>query len=228
MAQILAIETATLNCSVALWQNGKVLSQREESSDRYIHSEKLHLFLDAVLQEASCTLADLDAIAVSGGPGSYTGLRIGVAAAKGLAYASSLPLIAVDTTAVLAAAWRRLYPSLAGQVIPMIDARRKEVFTATYHAQGSQISPIEALVVEAEAFDQLSGPLHFVGDGAPKCASILAGSERYFYPEIHYPQALDLASLAAEAFERQEFQDLAYYEPFYGKAFQAGAPKKLL
>lgn len=214
---------------MALWREGRVLAEVEEVGEQYIHSEKLHLFIEHCLQQAAVQATQLHAVAVGAGPGSYTGLRIGVSAAKGLCFALGIPLIAVSGLTTLAAAFRQMEkteePAL---LVPMLDARRMEVFTARYSATGLALSAPQALVVEPHSFDSETAPLHFFGDGAAKCAELLAGPKRIFHPQPLYPTAVAMAPLAALRLSQGKTEDLAYYEPFYGKEFLAGKPKKLL
>lgn len=230
MALILNLETSTKNCSVALADNGQVIECIEESSDQYIHSEKLHVFIDQVLKEAKATPQDLGAIAVGKGPGSYTGLRIGISAAKGFAYTLSIPLISMDGLQLLT---ERLLqeeaPIKEGDIIiPMIDARRMEVFCAVYNYTGQRQTEIEAKVIDETSFSELqSNTIHLLGDGSDKCRETLRES-RFQYHSLEYPSAKELSKLSYSKFLNKEFEDTAYFEPFYLKDFIAGKPKKLL
>jgi tRNA threonylcarbamoyladenosine biosynthesis protein TsaB len=222
MANILCIETATHNCSVALVQGGEVNALCEESAQRYVHAEKLHPFIESVLQEAELNANQLDAVCVSHGPGSYTGLRIGVSAAKGLCFATNLPLIALDTTAVLANSIKTSYE----RMIAVIDARRDEVYAQVFNAEKEPITEIEAIELIESSFAEYAGQsVAIVGDAAEKTASLISLRADIFQ---HYPSAGNMASLAADAFMAKKFVDVAYHEPFYLKDFIAGKPKKLL
>lgn len=229
MALILNLETSTKSCSVALGQATNILAFREESSEQYIHSEKLHVFIEEVLKEAKVGFNDLEAIAVGMGPGSYTGLRIGVSAAKGLCYALSIPLISENGLSTLVQEF--LDKEKIGKndlILPMLDARRMEVYCARYHSDGQRQKPIEALVVESHSFlDEQAGKIHLIGDGAEKCKTVLT-DQRFIFHDLKYPSAKFLNGTAQDLFDKREFRDTAYFEPFYLKDFVAGKPKKLL
>lgn len=217
MSYILNIETATKNCSVAIAKNGKLVACREIAEENFSHAEKLHVFIEELMLEAQIQLQDLKAVAVSKGPGSYTGLRIGVSAAKGLCYALDLPLISVDTLAILA---QRITID-SGFIVPMIDARRMEVFTQTFSTDRQAIDKAHALIVEEQSFSSLgSGPFYLIGDGAMKCATILSGSQFVYAPEIIYPSAKEMVELSFQKYKKNDIEDVAYFEPFYLKDFQ--------
>lgn len=223
MAVILNVETATKNCSVGVAKNGQTLAVVEAAADQYIHSEKLHQFIKQCLEKASVSFADLDAIAVSNGPGSYTGLRIGVSAAKGLCYALNIPLIALNTNDVLANA--APLNTMQTHLLTVIDARRNEVFARVYNAEQHPETDIEAVVLEPGMYKHLS-PLTVVGDAAQKTAQLL---EHPQLEAVHcFPSATHMAALSAEKFKASNFANLAYHEPYYLKDFVAGKPKKLL
>lgn len=229
MALILNIETSTKNCSVALVENGEVLSLKEETSDQYIHSEKLHVFIQDCMAEAGRQLKELSAVAVGKGPGSYTGLRIGVSAAKGLCYALRIPLISEDGLSILANDFLAQNSIDENElVMPMIDARRMEVYATAFNNAGVALEPIEAMVIEegASLYPTYS-KIHLLGDGSSKCKEILSDS-RYVFYDLEYPSATALGSIAQVKFENKEVEDMAYFEPFYLKDFIAGKPKKLL
>lgn len=216
MDYILSVETATKNCSVSVSGDGVVLLTREMAEEHFSHAEKLHLYIDEVLAQLGLKFSDLSALAVSKGPGSYTGLRIGVSAVKGLCYALDLPLIAVNTLSVLA---EQLNID-KGLIIPMIDARRMEVFTAVFSADHNMIEDTKALVLTQDAFDYLQPQaLHFIGDGATKCKELFTADNCVFYDEIQYPSAKDMGMLAWEKYLAKDFEDVAYFEPFYLKDF---------
>jgi tRNA threonylcarbamoyladenosine biosynthesis protein TsaB len=223
---ILALETATKNCSVALVNtDGGNLTLREHSSEKYSHAEKLNGFIQEVLDAAGKTFSDLDAIAVSKGPGSYTGLRIGVSTAKGLCYALNIPLISIGTLPAMAHGAMLKEESFEAYV-PMIDARRMEVFTQSYSKDKREIDKLRAQIVESESFDHLIGKKTlFFGDGAAKCEETLDKEEFVFLKEFE-PSAADVAQLAIEKFKAKDFEDVAYFEPFYLKDFIAGPPPK--
>lgn len=226
---ILSIETSTRNCSVALSQGSELIRLKEESSDQYIHSEKLHSFIEEVVSQSGFGYKDLAAVAVSKGPGSYTGLRIGVSAAKGFCYSLDIPLLAVESLQVLAYGLSKEAQLADGdRIVPMIDARRMEVYTAIHDAGGSRIGEIEAKVIDKQAFAGENGLLHLLGDGADKCKSVLADASRFTFHDYQFPSASMLAQLAWLRYKSENFEDLAYFEPFYLKDFIAGKPKKLV
>lgn len=222
MPLILNIETATKNCSVALSRNGKTISFKEISGQGYSHAEKLHVFIEDVLAQAGAAYAELSAIAISRGPGSYTGLRIGVSAAKGLCFALEIPLIAVDTLQILASQ----AGVTDGIVIPMLDARRMEVYSAIFSKTGEQLRETRAEVVTADSFAEIEGKAYFVGDANQKCKAVLQKPDFVFLDDVVYPSASAMSGPAFGKFEKREFEDVAYFEPFYLKDFLAAPPKK--
>ncbi len=215
MALILNIETATKNCSVALSKAGKILAIKELSEQNFSHAEKLHVFIEELFSETNLKLEDLNAVAVSQGPGSYTGLRIGVSAAKGLCYALSIPLIALDTLEILA---RKIQVN-SGIIIPMIDARRLEVFSAFFDSSFTKIRAIKAEVIDENSYQEESEILHLIGDGAMKFKEILTDEKFHYYPEIQFPSAAEMGLISFQKFENKQFEDVAYFEPFYLKDF---------
>jgi tRNA threonylcarbamoyladenosine biosynthesis protein TsaB len=218
MALILNLETATKNCSVALAQDGNTIVLKEYAGEGYAHAEKLHIFIEDVLRQAGYTFADIDAVAVSMGPGSYTGLRIGVSAAKGLCYALNIPLIAVDTLELLA----RVVSVENGLIVPMIDARRMECYTAIFDAQYNSIRKTEAEIITETSFAELSGQVHIVGDGAAKCKPVLTSDAFIYHDDVVYPSAQQMAALSFDKYKKSDTVDVAYFEPFYLKDFIAG------
>ena len=224
MNRILCIESATKNCSVGLAQGTELISLHEESAEKYIHAERLHVLISEALAETG--IATPDAIAISRGPGSYTGLRIGTAAAKGLCFAWGIPLIAIDTLDHLGAMLRQDHPGF-DYYIPMIDARRMEVYTAQYASNGDRVTDVRALVIDENSFSDLEGKCCIGGDGADKCTEILANASFTFIKDV-LPSARGMALLAEEMFQRNEIVDPAYFEPFYLKDFVAGKPKPLI
>ena len=229
MALILNLETSTRNCSVALSEGGKVLALVEESSDQYIHSEKLHMFIQKCLEESGRKLADLDAVAVGKGPGSYTGLRIGVSAAKGFCYALGIPLISENGLTILVRDFMGKHEVKEGEVmIPMIDARRMEVYSTTFGRDGKMNGDIEALIMDENThLAPDASKVYLMGDGSSKCAEVL-NNPRYEFCDLVFPSATALAEIAEKKFVAQDFEDVAYFEPFYLKDFVAGKPKKML
>lgn len=215
MSLILNIETATKNCSVALAKDGKTIAIREIATENFSHAEKLHVFMEELFSETNLKLQDLNAIAVSQGPGSYTGLRIGVSAAKGLCYALSVPLIAVDTLELLA----RKITITEGIIVPMIDARRMEVFCAFFDNDYNKIRETKAEIIDETSYSEISETLHLIGDGAMKFKDILTDAKFQYYPEIEYPSAAEMALVSFQKFQNNQLEDVAYFEPFYLKDF---------
>ncbi len=215
---ILNIETSTKNCSVSLSKQGKTVILKEEAEQNFTHSEKLHLFIDEILKEVSVSYKQLSAVALSKGPGSYTGLRIGTSTAKGLCFALDIPLIAIDSLTILA----QQVQLKNGLIIPMIDARRMEVYTAVFDENHNKKSEIQALVIDENSFSDISEKVYFIGDGASKCKSILTQENFIFLDDIIYPSAQEMAILSFKKFQAKEFEDIAYFEPFYLKEFFTG------
>lgn len=228
MSYILSIETATKTCSVALSDEQRLITHQDLHLDKS-HSGSLTNMINHLVATAGITLADLAAVAVSKGPGSYTGLRIGMSTAKGLCYARDLPLISVGTLESMA--WHISRYNPAGALLcPMIDARRMEVYCLLMDHQLQVLEPVHALVVEEGAFAERlqKQPILFFGDGAPKCAPVFdAQPNAHILPHV-LPTAVGVAGLAWQKYQQQDFADLAYSEPFYLKEFQAKKPKKLL
>ena len=222
MNYILNIETATKNCSVALAQEGKIILCKEIAEEGYSHAERLHVFIEEIIKEAGITFKDLSAVAVSQGPGSYTGLRIGVSAAKGLCYAIDIPLIAVDTLQVLASQ----ATVTDGLVIPMLDARRMEVYSAIFNSNFDKIRVVEAEIITEDSFLDFQEMLYFVGDCAEKCKSVLTKQNFVFLEEIKYPSAKEMSFLSFEKYKKNYTVDVAYFEPYYLKDFMITASKK--
>ena len=230
MPCILHIETSTKVCSVALSEDGKLLYHHEDF-DGPSHSEMTSVYVDEALSFANSHAIPVDAVAVSMGPGSYTGLRIGVSLAKGVCYGRALPLIAVPTLKLLCV------PILLGKeelpkdalLVPMIDARRMEVYSAVYDRALKEVRPILADVVNAETYLEYleKGPVYFFGNGAMKCQSVIEHPNAHFIKDVH-PLAKNMFPLAERSMHLQEFQDVAYFEPFYLKEFVAIKSKPLL
>lgn len=215
MSYILNIETATKNCSVAIAKNGATILCKETAELGYSHAEKLHVFIEEIIAEAGIAINDLSAIAVSQGPGSYTGLRIGVSAAKGLCYALQIPLISVDTLLVLASKVNKK----DGFIIPMIDARRMEVYSAIFNSNKEKIREIQAEILTEESFSNISETVYFVGDSNEKAKTILNKSNFIFLDEIVFPSASEMSAISFTKFEENNFEDVAYFEPYYLKDF---------
>ncbi len=225
---ILHLETTAV-CSVALSQGAQLLSLRE-NKDGKSHAQLLAVFIDDILHEQQVSIAGLDAVAVSEGPGSYTGLRVGVSTAKGLCFGAQKPLIAVSSLQSLAALAinKQLLPAPDALIAPMIDARRMEVYTALFNAQGEQTSSTEAKIIDNNSFDTVLNqyPVLFIGDGAEKCSEIIT------HPNAHFStlaaSAEGMIQPALTKFQQQKLVDVAYFEPFYLKDFIAIPSKKNL
>jgi tRNA threonylcarbamoyladenosine biosynthesis protein TsaB len=228
MALILSVETATEVCSVALSLNGNVIAMKEAAGTNE-HSAQLTLFIEEVMKEAGKLLRDIDAVAVSMGPGSYTGLRIGVSTAKGLCFSLDKPMIAVSTLKAMALSAKKTYPELFTSetlLCPMIDARRMEVFTALYDLELNEVRPAEALILLEESFELFRGKqLAVFGNGAAKCRELFASSENIIFPGELLPSASSIGELAEAKYGPGEFENTAYFEPFYLKDFIAGKPR---
>ena len=225
---ILCLETATPTCSVALNDSKKTLALRE-CKGQNAHSEKITLFIKEVMDEVGIGYDQLDAVAVSKGPGSYTGLRIGVSTAKGVCYAAGLPLMAVDTLHSMAYGMRdRLGAELqpGDLLVPMIDARRMEVYCAMFDASLNPVKGTEALVVDEHSFDEqlIAHRLWLFGDGAPKLHSLFDAMAQIHIVDGFEPSAAYMATLTDKALKDKDFVDVAYFEPFYLKDFVAGKP----
>lgn len=213
---ILNIETSTKNCSVSLSKNGALLGFKELNNGDYTHAEMLHPFIKQLLDEAKLDFKDLNAIAVGKGPGSFTGLRIGVSAAKGLCFALNIPLIAIDSLSILAHA-KQLED---GFIIPLLDARRMEVYTSVYTKDYKQIAPIEAVILEENSFaDYLNqAPVCFLGDGAEKFKPLCKHKNAIFEADF-FPSSREMAVLSYLKYKKNDTEDVAYFEPFYLKDF---------
>lgn len=222
---ILNIETATKNCSVALAKNGETILCKEISELGYSHAEKLHVFIEEICNESLIQLKDLQAIAVSKGPGSYTGLRIGVSAAKGFCYALDIPLISVDTLAVLASQAVSITKE-NDLIIPMIDARRMEVYSAIFNNKLEKVREIEAQIIDENSFASIENTVYFIGDSSEKAKTVLTKSNFIFLDEIVYPSAKDMSAISFQKFLNKDFEDVAYFEPFYLKDFLITTSKK--
>jgi tRNA threonylcarbamoyladenosine biosynthesis protein TsaB len=222
LAYILNIETATKNCSVALAKDGKTIISKEIAEEGYSHAERLHVFIEETVKEGGVTFQDLSAVAVSQGPGSYTGLRIGVSAAKGLCFALNIPLIAVDTLQVLASQAK----ISKGFIVPMLDARRMEVYSAIFNSNFDKIRSVEAEIITEDSFQDFQETLYFVGDCAEKCKAVLTKQNFIFLEEIKYPSAKEMSSISFDKYKKNDTEDVAYFEPYYLKDFMITASKK--
>jgi tRNA threonylcarbamoyladenosine biosynthesis protein TsaB len=200
---------------VALAKNGDTILCKEIAEAGYSHAEKLHVFIEEILKETAVTVPELKAIAVSKGPGSYTGLRIGVSTAKGLCYALGIPLISVDTLQDMA----KQVTIKTGLIVPMIDARRMEVYSAVFDANHIKIMEVQAEVLTEESYADITEPIYFIGDCQEKCQTVLLKDNFHFLPDIIFPSAKEMSALSYEKFTKNDFEDVAYFEPFYLKNF---------
>ena len=232
MERIILIETSTALCSVALAEDGAVTAYRESSAPK-AHASLTAVFIQELLSERELTLADCDAVCVSMGPGSYTGLRVGVSTAKGLCFGSGKPLLAVGTLDTLVAQATDVIPSEGEEspgyrfIIPMVDARRMEVYTAVFE-NGRQITETAPAIIDENSFAEYleQGPCLFIGDGAGKCADVIKHPNATFCQ--CWPKASSMLEPAVAAFRAGNFQDVAYFEPFYLKEFVATVSEKKL
>lgn len=222
---LLCIETATTVCSVCITADDKILAYKEINNG-FSHAENLHVFIQDVLKEANLSIKQINAIAISKGPGSYTGLRIGVSTAKGLCYALQIPLISIDTLQSMAYA---VAHTKNEDVLycPMLDARRMEVYCAVYDKNVETITPVNALVVDEKSIDifNLNKTIYFFGDGMPKVKQLLQTNKNAVFIDDVFPSAKNMASLAFTKFAKKLFEDVAYFEPFYLKEFFTTAKK---
>lgn len=222
--KILYLETSSKNCSVAISDDEKLLCLTEEVSDNYKQSESLHTFVEWALEGAGISMKDIEAVSLGKGPGSYTGLRIGASSAKGFCYGLKVPLIAVNSLESM------IEPFLGNNydfVIPLIDARRMEVYTAVYDGKtGEEISETEAKILDEHSFEEFKDKkVIFVGDGAKKAREILQLPNAKYNEDI-YPSAQYLIKKSLEKINNKEFEDIAYFEPFYLKDFHGVKKKK--
>lgn len=224
MTYILNIETSTKNCSVSISKDDELLSLVEEVSLNYSHSERLHSYIEEALKQASISLDKIDAISVSKGPGSYTGLRIGVSTAKGLCFALNKPLISIETLEVLA----NKVEVNDGYIIPLLDARRMEVYSAVYNEDYKLVREIEAEIIDENSFEEFgNSSLYLIGDGAKKCEEVLK-EENFNFITDTYPSAKEMVELSFSKYKKSDFEDVAYFEPYYLKDFVVTPQKKKL
>lgn len=216
MDYILHLETSTKACSVALSCNGDLVELKESLTDAYSHSESLTLYIQEVMSSARIEMNQLKAVSVTSGPGSYTGLRIGVSTAKGLCYALGIPLIAIDSLVSMTTLAKEIYPNQ--NLCALIDARRMEVFSAIYSSDLSILKPISADVLEDENEYAQFEPFVYFGDGALKMEAHWKNRNCIIDPEIH-ASAKGQISIAYQKFQNTEFENVAYFEPFYLKDF---------
>jgi tRNA threonylcarbamoyladenosine biosynthesis protein TsaB len=228
MVSFLAIETSTKACSLVLTVDGQPVFERI-NLDGASHSSLLGVFVFEAVKYARANNFDISAVAVSSGPGSYTGLRIGVSEAKGLCYGFGIPLIAIPTLKILAAGVRFSCGESLGEgsiLCPMIDARRMEVYSALYDGNLNEIRPVQADIVDENSFREYleHHPVVFFGDGSDKCRALIQSPNARFINSV-YPAATAMIPLVEEAFAAEKFEDVAYFEPFYLKEFQATVAK---
>ena len=223
LAIILNIETATKNCSVSITEKGEILAIKELNNGNYSHAEVLHPFIVAILKEVNLTSKNIDAIAVSKGPGSYTGLRIGVSAAKGLCFALNKPLISIDTLTSLSHA----ISIDGGFIVPMLDARRMEVYASVYNEKHQQIRDIKAEIIDKTSFLEYLeiSKVYLLGDGAHKCKEIITHKNAVFVDD-KFPSAKEMALLSYDKYQKSDIENVAYFEPFYLKDFVVIPEKK--
>ena len=223
MIYILNIETSTTNCSVSLSENGHLIGLKEDNSLQYSHAERLHVYIDELLQTANVSKTQIAAVGISKGPGSYTGLRIGVSAAKGLCYALKIPLISILTLEALA----HQVVNPQGPIVSMLDARRLEVYSAIYDTDYNETRTTEAEVLTSESYKELleSTPVYFIGNGVAKTQLLLSHPNAIFI-ENKLPSAAQMCTLTHAKFNDNDFEDVAYFEPYYLKDFIAIPSKK--
>lgn len=200
---------------MSLAKDGQTILCKEIAEQGYSHAERLHVFIEEILKKTKVKIQELHAVAVSKGPGSYTGLRIGVSTAKGLCYALGIPLIAVDTLQVLA----HQVSVDNGIIVPMLDARRMEVYSAIFDKNHDNIKAVQAEVLTEESYSEFTETLYFIGDCQEKCQTVLTQPNFKFIPEILFPSASQMSQLSYEKFNQNDFEDVAYFEPFYLKDF---------
>jgi len=224
LSLIVNIESSTKNCSVSLAEDGKLLVLKEVNDGNYSHGEQLHLFIKEVLEVAGKNIKNLDAIAVSQGPGSYTGLRIGVSTAKGLCFSLDIPLISISTLSSLA---NSISVEKNAFIIPLLDARRMEVYSIVLDHNYNQIRKVKAEVINEDSFSEFlcKSKVYCLGDGAEKCKSVINNANAIFY-DGYYPSAKQMVKLSYEKYKKNDIEDVAYFEPFYLKDFMVTTSKK--
>ena len=223
MAIILNIETATKNCSVSISNNGELVAYRELNDGNYSHGENLHVFIEELIKETSLSFQELDAIAVSNGPGSFTGLRIGVSAAKGLCFSLDKPLISISTLASLA---NSLEVEKGSVIVPLLDARRMEVYSSVFNSDYENIRKTQAEIIDENSFSTYleKSKVFFLGDGAEKCKETIT-HENAIFLDGYFPSSKQMAALSHQKYQNNDFEDVAYFEPFYLKDFLITKPK---
>ena len=218
MSFILNIESSSTNCSVSLTKNGDLISIKENNDEKYSHSTKLHSFINEVISDSKITINELSAIAVSRGPGSYTGLRIGVAAAKGLCFSLDIPLISVSTLLILS----KQIKISSGLILPVLDARRNEVYSAIYDANYKLVKKESPKLIDSKSFENFSNDnqLYFIGSGQQKCRELIQSNNNLiFHNKETLPSSKEMANISYQKFISSDFEELAYFEPAYLKNF---------
>lgn len=228
MANIILIETSSTICSASLSCNNEI-TQEYINNEPMQHASMLPQYIEKLISHIKINNMQLDAVAISAGPGSYTGLRIATSTAKGICYASKTKLIAINTLDIIAYIAQEYITNNLGngeayQICPMIDARRMEIYTSRYNSKLECISQPEALIINKDTFSEIDTKLYFCGDGAEKCKSILQNTNAVFLNDINATASM-MNSLAITKFNNKQFEDIAYYEPFYLKEFQTTNPK---
>ncbi len=226
MERIILIETSTGLCSTAIAEEGRIVCYRESAANR-AHASLTAVFIDEMLRERGCTLKECSAVCISEGPGSYTGLRVGVSTAKGLCFGADIPLLSVGTLEVLVNQALQTHTHLK-YIVPMIDARRMEVYTAVFDGKGTRLTPTEAKVIDSGSFSDIlgQGQVLFIGDGAGKCEGTITHPNAHFLQTC--PKASAMLEPAVRELQEKRFKDVAYLEPFYLKDFVATVSRKKL
>lgn len=226
MERIILIETSTGLCSTAIAEEGRIVCYRESAANR-AHASLTAVFIDEMLRERGCTLKECSAVCISEGPGSYTGLRVGVSTAKGLCFGADIPLLSVGTLEVLVNQALQTHTHLQ-HIVPMIDARRMEVYTAVFDGKGTRLTPTEAKVIDSGSFSDIlgQGQVLFIGDGAGKCEGTITHPNAHFLQTC--PKASAMLEPAVRELQEKRFKDVAYLEPFYLKDFVATVSRKKL
>jgi len=218
MDLILNLETSTKNCSVSLFNGDHEVQQKSVLSEQYSHSENLTVFIQEVISRSNFMLSDLAAVSVSKGPGSYTGLRVAVAVAKGLCYTLDIPLISISNLEALSYKVIKDFPNY-DRYCPMIDARRMEVFSAIFDRDNKLCRDIQSEIITSNSFKkELKNKMLFFGNGSEKCKSVITSENAFFLEEI-YPSSSNMGILSFNKFNNKQFEDIAYFEPLYLKDF---------
>jgi len=225
MGYILNIETSTTKCSVCLSKKEKPLFVKELNAENYTHSENLHLFIQQLLNDNSISIKDIIAVSISKGPGSYTGLRIGTATAKGFCFALNIPLIAINTLEILAAAYT---PEKEEIIISTLDARREEVYALVLNFKKEIIEPTKSVIIDKDSFSHFTkkNRVVLIGNGIKKIKDITQNPNFIYAENVLLPSAKDMSKFAYKLFKNKRFEDVAYFEPFYLKEFKTSTPKK--